>query len=81
MQMDAIVEEYIDGRELYVSVIGNKKIKALPPREVKFGNIPDDEPRIATYKAKWDEKYRKRWDIKNVFAGKTSNLIAYQSHM
>ncbi|MCK5708504.1 MAG: ATP-grasp domain-containing protein [Candidatus Aureabacteria bacterium] len=73
MQMDAIVEEYIEGRELYISVIGNKKIKALPPREVKFGNVPDDEPRIATYKAKWDEKYRKRWDIKNTFARNLAN--------
>ena len=53
MSMDAIAEEYIEGRELYVSVIGNKRLMVLPPREMKFGQWPEDEPRIATYKAKW----------------------------
>jgi len=70
LNMDAIAEEYIDGRELYVSVLGNKRIKVLPFREMKFGKIPEDEPRIATYKAKWDYRYREKWEIKNVFAGR-----------
>ncbi len=70
MNMDAIAEEYISGRELYVSMLGHKRIRILPLREMKFGNIPDDEPQVATYKAKWDYDYRKRWGIKNVFAGK-----------
>ncbi len=65
MQMDAIAEEYIDGRELYVSVIGHKQITVLPPRELLFSNMPEGEPRIATYKAKWDDAYRKRWGIKS----------------
>jgi D-alanine-D-alanine ligase len=51
MNMDAIAEEYIEGRELYVTVMGNKQLKVLPPRELKFGELPDDEPRIETYKA------------------------------
>jgi D-alanine-D-alanine ligase len=33
-----------------------------------FGQMDEDEPRIATYKAKWDDAYRKRWGIKNHFA-------------
>jgi D-alanine-D-alanine ligase len=70
MKTDVIVEEYIEGRELYVSVIGRKKIHVLPSREMKFGSIPKEEPHIATYKAKWDPKYRKRWGIKNVFTGR-----------
>ena len=70
LNMHAIAEEYIDGRELYASVLGNQTLTVFPLREVKFNEIPDDEPRIATYKAKWDEKYRKRWGIKNVFAGR-----------
>ncbi len=65
---DAIAEEYIDGREFYVSILGNSHLKVLPIRELKFGKFPEDEPRIATYKAKWDYDYRKRWKIKNVFA-------------
>ncbi len=70
MNSDAIVEEYIEGREFYVSILGNKRIEVLPLREVKFGEFGEDEPRIATYKAKWDLNYRKKWGIKNVFAGR-----------
>lgn len=70
MGLDAIVEEYIEGRELYVSVIGDQRLRVLPAREMTFGQQHDDEPRIATYKAKWDNAYRKRWGIKNGFAGK-----------
>ena len=42
MNLDAIVEEYIDGREFYVSVIGKSKINVLPIREFIFQTIPDD---------------------------------------
>lgn len=65
MQMDAIAEEYIEGRELYVGVIGAKQMTVLPAREMIFGNLPEGEPRIATYKAKWDDAYRKKWGIKS----------------
>ena len=76
MQMDAIAEEYIPGRELYVSIFGNKRIRVLPFREMKFGNyLEEDEPRIATYKAKWDKKYREKWGLKNVFCGKLANGV------
>ncbi len=78
MNMDAIAEEYIDGRELYVSVIGNKRLTVLPPREMKFGQLPEDEPRVATYKAKWDDKYRDHWGIKSVFAGKLADGVEEQ---
>lgn len=62
---DAIIEEYIDGRELYVGVIGNERLEVLPPRELFFEAMPTDSPKIATYKAKWDDAYRERWGIKN----------------
>ena len=68
MNLDAIAEEYIDGRELYVSVIGDRALRILPAREMTFGQMAEDEPRIATYKAKWDDGYRKRWGIRNHFA-------------
>lgn len=74
MNMDAIVEEYIEGRELYVTVIGHKKLTVLPPREMKFGELPEDA-RIATYKAKWDDKYRQKWGIKSVYAGKLADGV------
>lgn len=68
MKHDAIAEEYIDGRELYVSILGNTRLQVFPIREMKFTQVPEEEPKIATFKAKWDESYRKKWGIKNQFA-------------
>ena len=65
---DVIAEEYIGGRELYVSIFGNHRLQVLPIRELVFKEVPPDEPKIATYKAKWDEEYRKRWGLQNQFA-------------
>lgn len=65
---DVIAEEYIDGRELYVSLIGNHRLQVFPIRELVFREVPPDEPKIATYKAKWDEAYRDRWGLENRFA-------------
>jgi len=65
---DAIAEEYIHGRELYVSILGNHRLQVLPIRELVFREVPPDEPKIATYKAKWDEAYRVRWGLQNQFA-------------
>lgn len=65
---DVIAEEYIAGRELYVSILGNQRLQTLPIRELVFKEVPPDEPRIATYRAKWDEAYRKRWGLQNQFA-------------
>ena len=64
----AIVEELIEGRELYVGMIGNAEVEILPIVEMTFGEPETADHRIATYKAKWDEDYRKRKRIRNVFA-------------
>ncbi|MBY0554698.1 ATP-grasp domain-containing protein [bacterium] len=61
--VDAIIEEYIEGRELYVSVLGNEKLTVFPPRELFFKEVPEDEPKFATYRSKWDKEYRKKWGI------------------
>lgn len=65
---DAIAEEYIEGRELYVSVLGDRRLEVFPIRELVFRKVPPDEPKIATFKAKWDEAYRKDWGLENRFA-------------
>jgi D-alanine-D-alanine ligase len=65
---DAIAEEYIEGRELYVSVMGNLRLDVFPIRELIFREVPPNEPKMATYRAKWDEEYRKRWGLENQFA-------------
>ena len=75
---DVIAEEYIAGRELYVSLMGNLRLSVFPIRELIFREVPPDEPKIATYRAKWDEEYRKRWGLQNRFAqGLDPALVAH----
>jgi D-alanine-D-alanine ligase len=64
-ECDALIEEYIEGRELYVSVLGNRRVTVFPPREVFFDKMPDDIPRFATYQSKWNDAYREKWGITN----------------
>jgi D-alanine-D-alanine ligase len=66
----AIAEEFVDGRELYVSLIGNgDRVDILPITEMVFDKRRTrPEERIATQFAKWDEDYRARKGIRNVFA-------------
>lgn len=71
----AIVEELVDGREVYVGLLGNDELEVLPLTEMTFGEPETGEHRIATYKAKWDEDYRKKKQIKNVFAKGVSEQL------
>jgi D-alanine-D-alanine ligase len=73
INQEALAEEYIEGRELYVSILGNEQLRVLPFREVIFGEIPEGQPKFSTFKAKWDDAYRKRWGIKNVFVESLPN--------
>lgn len=75
-QGDAIAEEYIDGRELYVTVLGNHKLEILPFRELVFGEVAPGEPKVATYRVKWNEDYRKRWGVEYQFARNLPNGVA-----
>jgi D-alanine-D-alanine ligase len=77
LETPVIVEEYIEGRELYVSVIGNKRLQTFPVIELKFGSDRDDVLRIATSKVKWDPDYQKRHKIDTVVA---KNLTEDQQH-
>jgi D-alanine-D-alanine ligase len=63
VQTDALVEEYIDGRELYIGVLGNTRLTTLPVWEMNFGNLSNAQTRIATRKVKWDRKYQERHGI------------------
>src|SRR6266581_7705991 len=59
----AIVEQYIEGRELYVGILGNQTLQALPVWELFFTNMPDGARRIATDRVKWSVKYQKKYGI------------------
>lgn len=69
-QTDVVVEEFVDGRELYAGVLGDKRLQVLPLIELFVGHgpigaeeMPDGAPRFFTFKAKWDRAYRKKWGI------------------
>jgi len=63
VQSDALVEEYIEGRELYVGVMGNDRLTRLPIWEMVFGSLPDSAAGIATRRVKWDKKYQQHHGI------------------
>jgi D-alanine-D-alanine ligase len=71
----AIAEEYIEGQELYVSILGNKRLRVLPIRECFFNPQDNKGPCLATYRVKWNAKYREKWDIKFGFAELETPLI------
>ncbi len=63
VKSDALVEEFIEGRELYVGIIGNDRLTRLPVWEMVFGSMPDSLAAIATRKVKWDKRYQARYGI------------------
>ncbi len=60
-QADALAEEFIEGREFYVGVLGNERLQTLPIWELRF--TKSDAPIIATRKVKWDRTYQKRLGV------------------
>jgi len=52
----ALVEEYIEGREIYIGILGNEAAEVLPILEWDFSNVPDHLPKIASAEAKWDKE-------------------------
>ncbi|MEQ1574006.1 MAG: ATP-grasp domain-containing protein [Vicinamibacterales bacterium] len=59
----AIVEQFIDGRELYVGVLGNERLEVLPVWEMSFAHMPDNRWRIATERVKWSTQYQETHGI------------------
>src|SRR4030095_5786480 len=60
---DAIVEQFVEGRELYCGVIGNQRLQVLPVWEMTFANMPEGQHRIATERVKWSLKYQEKVGI------------------
>ena len=76
IESDALVEEYVDGREIYVGVLGNARLVTLPPWEVDFGTLSNGDSRIATRKVKWDRKYQAKHGIKTGKAPRSERRAA-----
>lgn len=70
VKSDALVEEYIEGRELYVGILGNKRLQTFPLWELRFTK-QSDKPLIATAKVKWDYDYQEKLGVET---GKASGL-------
>ncbi len=60
IKTDAIAEEYIEGRELYVGVMGNQRLKVMPIWELRFDNLGKGQRAIATERVKHDPDYQER---------------------
>ena len=56
---DAIAEQYIEGREIYVALMGNSRIQTFTPWEHVLENLPEGQHNIATYKLKWNPEYQR----------------------
>ena len=76
LEDSALAEEYIDGREFYVGVLGNAQPKALPPVEVDFTGFPEGVPKVMDSKAKWDERSKEYKGTKSVMANVPDELRA-----
>jgi D-alanine-D-alanine ligase len=59
----AIIEQFVDGRELYVGVIGNDRLQVFPVWEMSFAKMPENRWKIATERVKWSTKYQERHGI------------------
>jgi D-alanine-D-alanine ligase len=59
----AILEEFIDGREMYVGVLGNDRLQVFPVWEMSFARMPENRWHIATERVKWSTKYQKKHGI------------------
>ncbi|GAH79173.1 unnamed protein product, partial [marine sediment metagenome] len=64
---DAIAEEYVEGREIFCSVLGNDRLRVLPLRTVWLGTKPG-RPKFLTYRLKWNTDYQQKWGLEFGFA-------------
>jgi D-alanine-D-alanine ligase len=63
-----LIEEYVEGREMYVGVLGNDNPAALPPVELDLSKLPHGTPRIAGAEVKWGKGTRAYRDTKSAVA-------------
>jgi len=68
-----LIEEYIDGREMYVGVLGNDKPEGLPVVELDLSKLPDGTPRIAAAEVKWGKGTKAYRDTKSAIASDLSD--------
>ncbi|MCC7241770.1 MAG: ATP-grasp domain-containing protein [Acidobacteria bacterium] len=77
----ALVEQYIDGRELYVGVIGNLRLQAFPVWEMYFSKMSEQNWHIATERVKWSAAYQDKHGIETGEAELTPEVAAQAQHL
>ncbi len=77
----AIVERFIDGRELYVGALGNERVRVFPVWEMTFTNMPENTYRIATERVKWNTRYQQRHGIDTLEAKLPNGLAERIQHL
>jgi D-alanine-D-alanine ligase len=69
-----IAEEYIDGREIYTALVGNRRIQMYTPWELFINGLPEGVPNIATSRVKWDRWYQEKAGVETHPARLTPEL-------
>jgi D-alanine-D-alanine ligase len=64
IETDALIEQFIPGRELYVGVLGNQRLEVLPPLELVIEELPADADLVATARVKHDVAYQKKRGVR-----------------
>jgi len=76
----AIAEQYIEGRELYMSLVGNDRLQTFTPWELIFNKLPEGAPNIATSKLKWNYAHQEQMGLESrpaeLTAEETRRLVA-----
>lgn len=72
---EALAEEYIEGREFYVGVLGNQRLQTFPVWELLFNKMPEEIAKIATRRVKWDLAYQKKYGIVTEAAKNLSSSV------
>jgi D-alanine-D-alanine ligase len=75
---DAIAEQYIEGREIYVGIIGNKRVRVLPVWELELSNLPPGSAAIATARVKHNPEYQRKHGVSQQPAKNLSAELEHQ---
>ena len=75
LECDAIAEQFIDGREFYVGILGNQRLDVFPPWELIIEDNPEGAPLLATHKVKWELAYQKKLRVRTQWAEDLSDEL------
>jgi D-alanine-D-alanine ligase len=77
----AMVEQFVDGRELYVGVMGNARLQVFPVWEMSFAKMAENNWHIATERVKWSVTYQKKHGIDTAEAALAPEVAAQVQHL